>query len=108
MIAFYLNFLCKKAAAQSDPILYAETVLDNLDDDQLTALLNMQPTPVDALAQIVPEVAQHRQWFDQLLAAVRDALAPHGEDGGQSGAVNGAVNAPSSAAPDVLGGTPQG
>lgn len=108
MIAFYLKLLCNKAAAQSDPILYAEMVLDNLDDDQLTALLDMKPTPIDALAQIVPDVAQHREWFDQLLTAVRDALASHGEGDGQSGQVNGAANAPSSAAPDVLGGTAQG
>jgi hypothetical protein len=74
MIAYYLGFLVSKAQADADPELYAEMVLDNLTDEQLIPMLNRGPALIDDFIAAVPAVANHRPWFESLIAAVTNAL----------------------------------
>lgn len=76
MLTQYLGLLCVKAAEGSDPSLYADLVLDSLDADTLQQLLSRPPSAVDALIADHPPVAQHREWFEQLVAIIAEALAP--------------------------------
>jgi len=71
----YYGMLCQKAAGGADPTLYAELVLDNVDDDTLNALLSRQPTPLDALIAEYPPAAQHRDWFASLIEALMQAMS---------------------------------
>lgn len=70
-----LHKLVRKAAAGGDPGLYAELIVDNVPIETLHELLQAPPDPVTALAQVVPEVEQHREWFGQLVDGVRAILA---------------------------------
>lgn len=103
----YLGMLVHHAAAGSDPLLYADLVLDNLDEGTLRELLNRQPTAVDALIADYPPIAQHREWFETLVKAIADALA----DEAQSGIVienEAPSDASGTATPTIPGGTPAG
>lgn len=100
----YLGLLVQKAATGADASLYADLVLDNLPDALLDQLLNAQPTTVDYLISIEPNVAPHREWFQSMIDTIILALAP--EDDAQSSVVNtGAADASQSSASDVPGGT---
>ena len=75
----YLALLCEKAAAGSDPTLYADLILDNAPEFVIRAVLNRQPSAIDALIADYPPVAQYREFFEELIAALREALdAPAG------------------------------
>lgn len=80
MLVHYLAHLTRKAAEGGDPALYADLVLDNLDQDALISMLDRKPTAVDALIRDYPPVAQHREWFSSLVEIIRDALAPDPAD----------------------------
>ena len=110
ILAQYLGMLVAKAAAESDPILYAEMVLDNLSDEHLGELLALQPTPVDAFVALVPQVEQYRPWFTELVKAVRDAMDADANNAAQYGGLAPAPqhHASDSQATDILGGTPPG
>lgn len=109
MLTQYLALLCNKAAEGSDPSLYADLVLDSLDADTLQALLDRPPTPVDALIADHPPVAQHREWFEQLVAIIAGALAPEPEGMPQSGdVIPGDANAVDHATPTIPGGASAG
>lgn len=103
----YLGMLVHHAAAGSDPLLYADLVLDNLDEGTLRELLNRPPSAVDALIADYPPIAQHREWFETLVKAIADALA----DEAQSGIVienEAPSDASGTATPTIPGGTPAG
>ncbi len=74
MLGYYLGFLCQKAAAGTDPVLYAELVLDNLSDDQLGPMLARGPLLIEDFIAKYPPVAEHRAWFEAMIQAVRDAM----------------------------------
>jgi hypothetical protein len=59
----------QKAKGGADPELYAEMILDNVDPDTAKAQFTA-PDTVDKLIQINPEVANYRQWFVDLHAAL--------------------------------------
>lgn len=79
MMTQYYALLCQKAAAGADPTLYAELILDSVDDDTLNMLLSKQPTPLDALIAEYPPAAAHREWFASLIATLMEAMAPEEE-----------------------------
>lgn len=83
MLKHYLGILCAKAATDADPVLYADVVLDNMPDEMLEKLMAEQPTPVDALIRLHPDVAQYRDWFALLVGTVAEAYnaPPEGEEG---------------------------
>lgn len=101
--AGYLAMLCGRAAAGSDPGLYADLVLDNVDDKTLDAIVNGQPTPVDFLAAFHAPVLEHREWFERLLAVMIEALDADSNNEAQSGELSppGASHAPPTASTDV-------
>lgn len=89
----YYGMLCQKAAGGADPTLYADLVLDNVDDDTLNALLSRQPTPLDALIAEYPPAAQHRDWFAALIESLMQAMSeeqPESDGQGQAPIINGA------------------
>lgn len=79
-LTHYYAMLCQKAAEGSDPTLYADLILDSVDDETLNMLLTKQPTPLDALIAEYPPAAAHRDWFasliDTLMTALSEAHAP--------------------------------
>lgn len=70
----YLDMLCSRAAVNADPVLYADLIADMMSEDQIRELLALQPTPIDFIASIHPGVAQHREWFSTLIAAVSEIV----------------------------------
>jgi hypothetical protein len=80
LLTQYLGMLVKKAEEGSDPVLYADLVLDSLDEETLRALLVRPPSAVDALIADFAPVAQHRDWFQQLIDAIVAALASDGSE----------------------------
>lgn len=105
MMKMYLGQLVAKAAEQSDPGIYADLILDNLDEASIQLLLNAQPTAVDALAQHDPRVLEHREWFEELANILAEALAPdEGPAVPLAPSINaGEDNAAGSSAPPVSG-----
>lgn len=90
VLSYYLGFLVGKAKIGSDPSLYAELVLDNIPDEQLTPMLQRGDALIDDLVAIHAPVAEHREWFFKLLAEINALLEP-GDEGGeveQPGATN--------------------
>lgn len=92
MLHYYYGVLCQKAASGADPVLYAELVLDNVDDDTLNTLLTKQPTPLDALIAEYPAAAPHRDWFAKLIDTLMSAMSEEQADEPASAAtaINGA------------------
>ncbi len=75
VLAYYLGFLVGKAKIGSDPSLYAELVLDNVPDAQLTPMLGRGDALIDDLIAIHPPVADHRAWFVALLKEINELLS---------------------------------
>jgi len=93
VLAYYLGFLVNKAKIGADPSLYAELVLDNVPDEQLTPMLQRGDALIDDLVAIHAPVADHREWFIKLLAEINDLLAPSDDAGNESTGVVNAVDA---------------
>lgn len=79
VLAYYLGFLVGKAQSGAEPSLYAELVLDNVPDAQLTPMLARGDGLIDHLIGVQPLVAQHREWFSKLLDEINDLLEPEPE-----------------------------
>lgn len=75
LMTMYLPLLCAKAAEGSDSSLYADLILDSVDADTLHALLAAQPSTVDVLIGYHAGVAAHREWFEEMISTVKEALA---------------------------------
>lgn len=89
VLSYYLGFLVGKAKIGSDPSLYAELVLDNVPDEQLTPMLQRGDALIDDLVAIHAPVAEHREWFLKLLAEINELLSPTDEVGDEpTGAAN--------------------
>jgi hypothetical protein len=88
VLSYYLGFLVGKAQGGADASLYAELVLDNVPDPQLTPLLARGDQLIDHLIEIHPPVAQHREWFVKLIQEINDLLAPDDEPSGDSHAAD--------------------
>lgn len=65
-----------------DPDLYAEVFMDNIPDfvtiDEIVERLSA-PNGLQQLAQVVPAVAQHAEWFEQFRRACLDSVEPDDE-----------------------------
>lgn len=82
-IVKYMALLTAKAAAGADASLYAEMVLDNLDDETIIGLLNREPNPLDALMADYPPANDHREWFESLIATIAAAYEDDGTGDGE-------------------------
>lgn len=76
MLAYYLGFLVGKARLGADASLYAELVLDNVPDAQLTPMLARGDGLIDYLIEVHPPVAEHREWFATLMREINELLEP--------------------------------
>lgn len=85
-----INFLKTKAQKGSDPGLYVDIALDNVDQPQWAGLIGLVEKPFEEVANLVdPELLNpfYRPWFEQLFNGIRDALhdrttpAGAGDDG---------------------------
>jgi len=79
--------LLNQAARGKDPGLYAEVMLDNLPPyiGASEILERMKsPTAIDDLTTLVPEVANHRVWFESFRVAVVDFLEGNEDDDGDT------------------------
>lgn len=77
-LAKFINSLVPMAARGSDPELYADVFLDQVDRlgiplDQVRAAIN-DPGMLDALEGYFPGVRQHRAWFEGYVKAVREGM----------------------------------
>lgn len=106
MLHYYYGLLCQKAAAGADPTLYAEMVLDNVDDDTLNTLLTKQPTPLDALIAEYPAAAPHREWFGQLIDVLMSAMTEEEPPSDVPQPINGAHPDAAHVPPPVVPGQP--
>ena len=89
VLAYYIGFLTGKAQAGADPSLYAELVLDNVPESQLTPLLAMGDSGlVDYMIQVNPAAAPHRAWFALLVKEINSLLEPDDDSTQQPGAGN--------------------
>ena len=69
------------AANGADPLLYADVIIDQLSDDELDELARHLPNPqlLTVLASLEPRIADHQEWFYDLLAG----LSARFEEGGE-------------------------
>lgn len=70
-------FLVERAQQDSDPVLYADLILDNVPPAMLRAVLGQGTDPgpvVERLASLDPRVKESAQWFRDLGAAVLEGL----------------------------------
>lgn len=104
VLAYYLGFLVGKAKTGADPSLYAELVLDNVPDAQLTPMLSRGDALIDDLIGIHPPVGEHREWFVALLKEVNELLEPVDEEPGVVD--NAGVSNAADATPIVVPGQP--
>jgi len=62
---------CAKSGGHAET--YADVVLDNVPGESVEELLKL-PDPVSFLALQVPEVSEHREWFDKLFKELKDIV----------------------------------
>jgi len=78
-----VSYLVTRAEKGTDAVFYADWVLDNWPDEFISVLLEI-PDLVTQLQYLVPAVAPHRQWFEKLVAELREIVK---DDAGVSGEV---------------------
>ena len=65
----FVSYLLDKAARDSDPALYAELIIDNVDIDVVRSQLTRTDI-VDQLVMMNPGVGAYRVWFEALRTEV--------------------------------------
>jgi len=70
-----LKFLTAQAAANRDPVLYANMVYDQVGLDQVRQFFVNVPDPLGELIKIQADVANHREWFSDLIVELREIVA---------------------------------
>lgn len=77
----FLPVLLRGAANDSDPVAYAQVMVDSMPPEllQMVLMLAQQPAAVDQLGQLAPEVLEHRDWFVELLGELAGLTSEMGE-----------------------------
>lgn len=75
MLKMQLKMLVNKAAANADPALYADLILDSMPEAQIREFLG-QPNLREFLTELNPAVLNYWPWFEQLQAEVLAGLTP--------------------------------
>lgn len=83
-----LNFLLRQAAANKDPELYAELLLDQAGEERVLAFVG-QENAIDQLIELNGEVASHRVWFEALRRSILELTAP--DDAGENEGISGEI-----------------
>lgn len=71
-------FLVSQAAGGHDPETYADVVLDQMPDDEAQRLIAMAD-PVAFLESVNPDVTKYRQWFVDLIQAIKESFTDETE-----------------------------
>lgn len=90
------HFLLGCAKGDKDPSLYADLILDQIPEEmypEIPALLE-RPDVVDVFCKVVPAFASYRPWFEQLVGALRDAIARDDEESAGGMGVNDELDDP--------------
>lgn len=74
IIKGYINQLIKKAAADSDPELYAAFILDNVPEKTVREYL-LRPDLMNVITSVNPQAAQYAPWFEELKNNITEILA---------------------------------
>jgi len=94
-----LQFLLRQAAANKDPELYAELLLDQAGEERVLAFVG-QENAIDQLISLNGEVQNYRGWFEQLREAILELTAP--DDASENGITGEVIPAgQSNAIPDT-------
>ena len=75
----YLNLLVSNAKAGNDPVTYANLALDIVGEDQALAFVS-RPDWYERLCAEDARIRDHRQWFEDLRAAIYDLTKPDEDD----------------------------
>lgn len=73
-----MGFLISRAAANSDPALYADLVFDVVSVGDIKTLIAM-PDPFGELSKAFPAMAAYKGWFDQLFTTLKTITAQQTE-----------------------------
>jgi hypothetical protein len=81
MLKQALAFLVTQARKGADPYTYANVVMDQLDDNELSALIN-RPDWLDWLAGVNPDVKTPGvvEWFSKLREEIKGLLTESAEE----------------------------
>lgn len=80
MLEHNLNMLISKAEKDSDPVLYAEFILDNVPEEIINQYI-LRDDLIEELVKINPKVANHKEWFLALRNHIQGVLTDEGEAG---------------------------
>jgi hypothetical protein len=82
-----LGLLCKMAAKNADPLTYANLILDQSDEAQLTQLVKFLKSEnwLENLTKVNVSVAQYPIWFGELKKELFSELFPELDQGAQDG-----------------------
>lgn len=90
-----VSMLLRAAAKRADPEIYANWVLDMVDEDEARAFVTNE-AQWQQMMQANPPIAEHRAWFDELRAILIEFLTDEGagDTSGQVKQPEGAPDAP--------------
>lgn len=74
LIQVYILPLISKAKKGSDPALYADVILDNVDDKNFLLMVVNNPSIEQVLCSYHPEIKQYWPWFAQVIDEIKHAL----------------------------------
>lgn len=80
VIKHYLNLLVQKAEKDSDPVLYAEFILDSVPQNIIEKNI-LREDFIEYASSIDPRVKQYSEWFIELRDHIHGVLTGQGEDG---------------------------
>ena len=100
----YLNMLVEKAASDADPALYADLILDNMDESMVREFV-ARPDTLQLLTTYNPKVAQFVPWFKELKSCLVEGLTNQQESADNpSQSEPGTTNAPTDPPEGVFSG----
>lgn len=73
-----IRYLIGRAEQNRDPQLYAEWLLDNIDQDLIKKMVD-DPNLLTQLEAGFPRLVQHREWFAALIEEVKSFIAGEGQ-----------------------------
>ena len=98
VLKHYLNMLIQKAEKDSDPVLYAEFILDNVPQSMVEENI-MREDLIEYLSSIDSRVSSHKEWFMELSDHIISVLTSPDELEEDEGTIDN----PGESTPDVSG-----
>ena len=95
MLQHGINYLKSKIMQGKSVELYADFILDSLEDPQWQPFIRLAQVPYEEFAKLDPELLQlpYKPWFEKLFSTVKEALsAPPEPDGETDGSIPSATS----------------